>query len=144
MSRLSNSRALKSRGSGYIVPHDLSTVGCSCDTLEFHPHPRIKEPPLCHQQPYGRYPLKSMSRCVPYSAARGMALCWRSMSYCCVPLAETRSHPHRCQNRACRAPPGPHWWERRGASQQCEAIAGQRARACAGRGDRWRLVGDTC
>ena len=75
----------------------MSTVRRSCDTLDVHPHPRLKESPLCHPQPYWRYLQQSRPRCAPSSGVPGMALCWRSISYCSVLRAETlRRLRHSC------------------------------------------------
>ena len=81
------------RGGGYVIaephpetvhrqigPHDISTVRRSCDTLDVHPHPRLKESPLCHQQPYWRYRQQSKLRCAPYSAVHDTAIFSRSIS----------------------------------------------------------------
>ena len=57
---------------------------CSCETLDVHPHPRLKEAPLCRPQPDWRLRQQSKPRCVPSSAACGMATYSRSMSYCWV------------------------------------------------------------
>jgi len=74
----------------------MSTVRHACDTLDVHPHRRLKEAPLCRPPPYGRYPQQSKSRGVPSSAARAMALCWRSIAYYGVLQAEPRRRLRPC------------------------------------------------
>jgi hypothetical protein len=75
----------------------------SYDTLDIHPHPRLKEPPLCRPQPSGRYHQTSKPRCARYSAVPGMALCWRSIDSCGVLRAVTR---RRCRPCCCARTPG--------------------------------------
>jgi hypothetical protein len=61
-----------------------------------------RSPPLCHPHPYRRYLQQSKPRCAPYSAAHGMALCWRSISSCSVLRAET---PQRLPPLCCAHAP---------------------------------------
>jgi len=43
----------------YIGPHDISTVGYVCDTLNVHPYPRLKEPHCARNNLTGAAPRRA-------------------------------------------------------------------------------------